>query len=68
MPMLDTVGLKKSATDMFWPVEIYGGKLVCIALRGGKDHLDATRRLVTTTLNLRILLAMSLTGMRYVCL
>eukprot|EP00584_Thalassiosira_punctigera_P002193 CAMPEP_0172533418 /NCGR_PEP_ID=MMETSP1067-20121228/6134_1 /TAXON_ID=265564 ORGANISM="Thalassiosira punctigera, Strain Tpunct2005C2" /NCGR_SAMPLE_ID=MMETSP1067 /ASSEMBLY_ACC=CAM_ASM_000444 /LENGTH=1269 /DNA_ID=CAMNT_0013318063 /DNA_START=140 /DNA_END=3949 /DNA_ORIENTATION=+ len=62
MPMLDTVGLKKSVTDVFWPVEVYGGKLVCVALRGGKDHPDATRRPVTTTLNLRIPLAMSLTG------
>eukprot|EP00579_Thalassiosira_antarctica_P009756 CAMPEP_0201922180 /NCGR_PEP_ID=MMETSP0903-20130614/10281_1 /ASSEMBLY_ACC=CAM_ASM_000552 /TAXON_ID=420261 /ORGANISM="Thalassiosira antarctica, Strain CCMP982" /LENGTH=1247 /DNA_ID=CAMNT_0048459265 /DNA_START=142 /DNA_END=3888 /DNA_ORIENTATION=+ len=61
MPMLDTVGLKKTMNDTFWPVEVHGGKLVCVPLRGGKEHPDAARRPVTTTLNLRIPLATSLT-------
>ena len=60
MPMLDTVGLKKATSDIFWPVEVHGGKLVCVPLRNGRDHPDATRRPVTTTLNLRMPVATSL--------
>ena len=62
MPLLDTVGLKKSTHDTYWPVEVHGGKLVCVLLRGGKEYPDAGRRPVTTTLNLRIPLATSLTA------
>ncbi|KAL7536855.1 hypothetical protein ACHAXR_009745 [Thalassiosira sp. AJA248-18] len=64
MPMLDTVGLKKSSSDSFWPVEVHGGKLVCIPLRGGRDHPDAARRPVTTTLGLRMPMA---TGLNMKC-
>ncbi|KAL3764899.1 hypothetical protein ACHAW5_003548 [Stephanodiscus triporus] len=62
MPLLDTVGLKKSTSDTYWPVEIHGGKLVCVLLRGGRVHPDAARRPVTTTLSLRIPMATSLTA------
>ncbi len=65
MPMLDTVGLRKSASDTYWPVSIHGGKLVCVPLRGGREHPDAARRPVPTTLSLRIPLATSLTAKRY---
>ncbi|KAL7551959.1 LOW QUALITY PROTEIN: hypothetical protein ACHAWF_015169, partial [Thalassiosira exigua] len=61
MPLLDTTGLRKVASDAFWPVEVYGGKLVCVPLRGGKEYPDASRRPVTTTLNLRMPLATSMT-------
>ena len=66
MPLLDTVGLKKSTHDTYWPVEVHGGKLVCVLLRGGKEYPDAGRRPVTTTLPLRIPLATSLTTKRCV--
>ena len=61
VPMLDTVGHKKSTHDTYWPVEVHGGKLVCVLLRGGKEHPDAARRPVTTTLSLRMPLAAGLT-------
>eukprot|EP00986_Skeletonema_menzelii_P009168 scaffold4092_cov150-Skeletonema_menzelii.AAC.3 len=57
VPFLDTVGLKKSISDNFWPVEVNGGRLVCVLLRGGKEHPDAARRPVTTTLKLRMPMA-----------
>ena len=66
VPLLDTVGLKKGASDSFWPVEVHGGKLVCVPLKGGKEHPDASRRPVTTTLSLRMPLATGLTVKRYV--
>jgi hypothetical protein len=65
MPLLDTVGHKKSTSDTYWPVEIHGGKLVCVLLRGGKEYPDAARRPVTTSLSLRIPMATSLTVKRY---
>ena len=61
VPMLDTVGHKKSTNDTYWPVEVHGGKLVCVLLRGGKEYPDAGRRPVTTTLSLRMPLAVGLT-------
>lgn len=64
MPLLDTVGLKKSMNDTYWPVEVHGGKLVCVPLRG-RDYPDAVRRPVTTALPLRIPLATGLTVKRY---
>lgn len=57
VPFLDTVGLKKSISDNFWPVEVNGGRLVCVLLRGGKEHPDVSRRPVTTTLKLRMPMA-----------
>ena len=66
MPLLDTVGLKKSTHDTYWPVEVHGSKLVCVLLRGGNEYPDAGRRPVTTSLSLRIPLATSLTAKRYV--
>lgn len=54
MPMLDTLGLRKSSDDSFWPVTIYDGKLVCVPLKGGRKHPDAARRPVTTALSLRL--------------
>jgi hypothetical protein len=61
VPMLDTVGHKKSSHDTYWPVEVHGGKLVCVLLRSGKEYPDAARRPVTTTLSLRMPLAIGLT-------
>jgi chromosome transmission fidelity protein 4 len=58
-PVLDTVGLRKSADDLHWPVTVYDGKLVCVPLKGGNTFPDATRRPVTTTLGLRMPLAKS---------
>lgn len=53
-PMLDTVGLRKSMEDSFWPVTAQDGKLICVPLKGGNEHPDAARRPVTTTLSLRM--------------
>jgi chromosome transmission fidelity protein 4 len=58
-PMLDTVGLRKSLEDSFWPVTVQDGKFVCVPLRGGNEHPDAARRPVTTALNLRMPFAYS---------
>jgi hypothetical protein len=57
MPMLDTVGLRKSRDDSFWPVTVYDGKLVCVPLKGGMKHPDAVRRPVTAALGFRLPLA-----------
>ena len=61
MPVLDTLGLRRTKDDRYWPVEVHGGKLVCVPLRGGKEHPDAARRPVTTTVPLRVPMAMGLT-------
>jgi chromosome transmission fidelity protein 4 len=53
-PMLDTVGLRKSADDNFFPITCQDGKLVCVPLKGGNEYPDAVRRPVTTTLSLRM--------------
>ena len=58
-PVLDTVGMRKSADDQFWPVTVYDGKLVCVPLKGGNNYPDAARRPVTTTLGMRLPLARS---------
>ena len=57
VPMLDTIGLKKSADDSFWPITVFDGKLVCVPLKGGTKYPDAARRPVTTALGLRLPLA-----------
>jgi chromosome transmission fidelity protein 4 len=57
MPMLDTIGLRKSADDSHWPISVVDGKLVCVPLKGGTKYPDATRRPVTTALGLRLPLA-----------
>lgn len=57
MPMLDTLGLRKSSDDSFWPVTVYDGKLVCVPLKGQTKYPDATRRPVTAALGLRLPLA-----------
>jgi hypothetical protein len=54
MPMLDTVGHRKSNEDSFWPVYVYEGKLVCVPLKGGVKHPDASRRPVTTNIGFRL--------------
>jgi len=66
MPMLDTLGLRKSSDDSFWPVSVYDGKLVCVPLKGGTKHPDATRRPVTASLGLRLPLARGTLVKRYV--
>jgi chromosome transmission fidelity protein 4 len=57
MPMLDTVGLRKSADDSYWPITMYDAKLICVPLKGGTKHPDAARRPVTAALGLRVPLA-----------
>lgn len=64
-PMLDTVGLRKSADDSFWPVTVQDGKLVCVPLKGGNEHPEAARRPVTHTLGLRMPFARGALGKRY---
>lgn len=68
MPMLDTVGLRKSVDDNFWPITAHDGKLVCVPLKGGTRHPDATRRPVTTSLNFRLPLARGPLAQTYVLL
>jgi len=58
-PMLDTLGKKKSEDDSFWPVSVLDGKLLCVPLKGGHEHPDATRRPITTALDLRMPMANS---------
>jgi WD40 repeat protein len=59
VPVLDTIGLRKSADDQFWPVTVCDGKLVCVPLKGGNTYPDAARRPVTDTLGMRLPLAPS---------
>jgi chromosome transmission fidelity protein 4 len=66
MPMLDTLGLKKSSDDSFWPVTVYDGKLVCVPLKGGTKYPDAAaRRPVTAALGLKLPLARGTIAKRY---
>lgn len=65
-PMLDTVGLRKSADDKFWPITVQDGKLICVPLKGGNEYPDAARRPVTTALPFRMPLARSVIEKRYV--
>jgi chromosome transmission fidelity protein 4 len=58
-PVLDTVGLRKSKDDNFWPIAVVNGKLVSIPMKGGKKYPDASRRPVTTTLAFRLPLSRS---------
>ena len=58
-PFLDTVGLRKSSDDRFWPITVFDGKLVCIPLKGGTEHPDATRRPIASTIGMKIPLARS---------
>lgn len=64
-PMLDTVGLHKSADDKFWPITVQDGKLISVPLKGGNDYPDAGRRPVTAALPFRMPLARSLIEKRY---
>jgi len=64
-PMLDTLGKKKSEDDSFWPVSVLDGKLLCVPLKGGHEHPDATRRPITTALDLRMPMANSGFKKRY---
>jgi len=58
VPMLDTVGLRKSREDSFWPVSVLNGKLICVPLKG-ISFPDPVRRPVTAALNLRMPLSRS---------
>merc|ERR1711935_761767 len=60
VPILDTLGLRKSTEDPFWPINVQDGKLVCVPLKGRSAFPDAVRRPITTTLGLRMPLATSL--------
>lgn len=66
MPALDTVGLRKSADDSYWPITVNDGKFVCVPLKGQTKHPDATRRPVTTALSLRLPFARSTLAKRQV--
>jgi len=57
VPMLDTLGLKKSSADTFWPISVQDAKLICVPLRGDMQHPDPMRRPVTAALPLRMPLA-----------
>jgi len=57
VPVLDTIGLRKSMDDQFWPITVFDGKMVCVPLKGGNTYPDAARRPVTSTLGLRLPLA-----------
>jgi chromosome transmission fidelity protein 4 len=61
-PILDTMGLRKSMDDQFWPITVYDGKMVCVPLKGGNSYPDAARKPVTSTLALRLPLAASTSG------
>ena len=65
VPLLDTLGLKKSREDHFWPVSIQNSKFVCVPLKGTK-HPDATRRPLTTAFQMRLPLARGIGGRRWV--
>eukprot|EP00934_Nitzschia_sp_Nitz4_P005744 Nitzschia sp. Nitz4//scaffold150_size53981//29254//32411//NITZ4_006678-RA/size53981-snap-gene-0.66-mRNA-1//-1//CDS//3329537074//5734//frame0 len=54
IPVLDTLGLRKSKEDSFWPVSVNDGKLICVPLKGGTSFPDAARKPVTSTLGLRL--------------
>ena len=58
-PMLDTIGLRKSSDDSFWPVAVYNGKLVCVPLKGGIQYPDAARQPVTSALDFKMPFAKS---------
>ena len=63
-PVLDTIGLRKSADDNYWPITVYDGKLVCIPLKGGIEYPDAGRRPITATLGMKMPLARSMLAKR----
>ena len=54
VPMLDTVGLRKSSEDSFWPITVTDGKMVCVPLKGGTNYPDATRRPVASAIGFRL--------------
>lgn len=58
-PLLDTVGLRKSSEDNFWPITVFEGKLVCIPLKGGKQFPDAARRPTTAVIGMKMPFARS---------
>lgn len=62
-PILDTLGLKKSREDEFWPVHVQEGKLICVPLKGVK-HPDPARRPLPTSYPLRMPLARGNGGRR----
>ena len=59
VPVLDTIGLRKSTDDNYWPITLHNGTMVCIPLKGGMTYPDASRRPVTSTLGLRMPFARS---------
>ncbi|CAJ1946833.1 unnamed protein product [Cylindrotheca closterium] len=59
IPVLDTLGLRKSSEDNFWPITVQDGRLVCVPLKGSSTYPDAARRPITATLGLRMPFATS---------
>jgi Minichromosome loss protein, Mcl1, middle region len=66
IPVLDTLGLRKSSDDSYWPVTVYEGKLICVPLKGKVKYPDATRRPVTATLSFKLPVARSTIASMYV--
>jgi chromosome transmission fidelity protein 4 len=58
VPVLDTMGLRKSADTTFWPVAVQDSKLLCVPIKKN-TYPDAFRRPVTSALGLRLPLARS---------
>ena len=56
-PVLDTVPLKKSRDDTFWPVSVQSSKLVVVPLKGDAIGPDVLNRQVTSALQLRVPIA-----------
>jgi chromosome transmission fidelity protein 4 len=66
IPVLDTLGLRKTSDDSYWPVTVYDGKLICVPLKGKVKYPEATRRPVTAALSLKLPLARSPLAAMYV--
>ena len=54
MPVLETLELRKSEGDRFWPISVADGKLNCVLLKGGIKYPNAARKPVTSNLGLRL--------------
>lgn len=56
VPMLDSMGYRKSKKDSFWPVSVQNGKLICVPLNDSL-YPNPARRPLTSSLQLRMPLA-----------
>lgn len=53
-PVLDTVPLRKSREDSFWPIAVTASKFVAVLLKGGHEHPEVMQRPIPTNLQLRL--------------